>query len=80
MKYFLFFSVDEFYNATQGFLSLVPKLMYQQVDEDLRLREQTTLVGASTPQKLFYINQFLFRDGPGDYVICLFFFAVLTQF
>ena len=54
--------------------------MYQQVDEDLRLREQTTLVGASAPQKLIYINQFLFRGGPGDYAICLFFSAILTQF
>ncbi|XP_041347923.1 serine/threonine-protein kinase 36-like isoform X2 [Gigantopelta aegis] len=47
--------VDEFYNATQRFLSLVPKLMYQQVDEDLRLREQTTLC-------LVYLSDTMDRD------------------
>ncbi|XP_052801977.1 serine/threonine-protein kinase 36-like isoform X1 [Mya arenaria] len=38
----------EFLEAMGRFMSLIPKLMYQQVDEDLRLREQSILCAIYT--------------------------------
>ena len=38
------FSCSQFLEAMLQFMSLLPKLMQQQVDEDLRLREQSILV------------------------------------
>lgn len=37
-------SVKEYYDAMVQFMSLVPQLLFQGMDEDLRLREQAVLV------------------------------------
>ena len=40
----IYFRCNQFLDAMLHFMSLLPKLMNQQVDEDLRLREQSILV------------------------------------
>ena len=42
--FFFLFRSNQFLDAMLHFMSLLPKLMQQQVDEDLRLREQSILV------------------------------------